>query len=91
MEKIWKEGYFSKNYIINNFKKEFGVTPIQYINNLKLNHAKYLLEVTSDTLESISLKSGFNDYSHFYKLFYRETGLSPSIWRNKKQINPLQY
>lgn len=91
LEKICKEFYFSKNHIINIFKKEFGVTPIQYINNLKLNHAKYLLEVTSDTLESISLKSGFNDYSHFYKLFYRETGLSPSIWRNKKQINPLQY
>ena len=91
LEKICKEFYFSKNHIINIFKKEFGVTPIQYINNLKLNHAKYLLEVTSDTLESISLKSGFNDYSHFYKLFYRETGLSPSIWRNKKQISPLQY
>lgn len=89
--KICKEFYFSKNYIINIFKKEFGVTPIQYINNLKINNAKYLLEVTSDTLESISLKSGFNDYSHFYKLFYKETGLSPSKWRNKKQTNPLQY
>ena len=91
MGKICKEFYFSKNYIINIFKKEFGVTPIQYINNLKINNAKYLLEVTSDTLESISLKSGFNDYSHFYKLFYKETGLSPSKWRNKKQTNPLQY
>lgn len=91
LEKICKKFYFSKNHIINIFKKEFGVTPIQYINNLKLNHAKYLLEVTSDTLESISLKSGFNDYSYFYKLFYKETGLSPSIWRNKKQTNPLQY
>ena len=84
------EFYFSKNHIINIFKKEFGVTPIKYINNLKLNRAKYLLEVTSDNLEEIAIKSGFNDYSHFYKLFQKETGISPSVWRNKKQTNPAQ-
>ena len=90
LDLLCKEFNFSKNHIINTFKKEFGVTPIKYINDLKLKRAKYLLEVTSDTLESISLKSGFNDYSHFYKLFYRENGLSPSIWRNEKHTNPLQ-
>lgn len=89
LEKICQEFNYSKNHVINIFKKEFGTTPIKYINNLKLNHAKYLLEVTSDTLENISLKSGFNDYSHFYKLFCRENGLSPAIWRNKKHIKPL--
>lgn len=88
LEKICKEFYFSKNHIINIFKKEFGVTPIKYINNMKLKRAKYLLEVTSETLESISLKSGFNDYSHFYKLFYLENGISPSKWRIKKHTNP---
>lgn len=88
--KICERFYFSKNHIINIFKKEFGVTPIKYINNLKLNRAKYLLEVTSDNLEEIAIKSGFNDYSHFYKLFQKETGISPSVWRNKKQTNPAQ-
>ncbi|MEE1043476.1 MAG: AraC family transcriptional regulator, partial [Clostridia bacterium] len=91
LEKICNEFHFSKNHIINIFKKEFNVTPIKYINDLKLRRAKYLLEVTSDTLESISLKSGFNDYSHFYKLFYQENGISPSMWRNKKHTNPLPY
>ena len=91
LEKICKEFNYSKNQIINVFKKEFGVTPIKYINSLKLKRAKYLLEVTSDTLESISLNSGFNDYSNFYKLFYRENGLSPAKWRNKKHTEPLLY
>lgn len=91
LEKICKKFHFSKNHIINVFKKELGVTPIKYINDLKLNRAKYLLEVTSDTIESISLKSGFNDYSHFYKLFYRENGLSPAMWRRKKHTEPLLY
>lgn len=89
LEKICTEFHFSKNHIINIFKKEFGVTPVKYINNLKIERAKYLLEATSDTVDSISLKSGFNDYSHFYKLFYRQNGISPAMWRNKKHIEPL--
>lgn len=88
LEKICDEFHFSKNYIISIFKKEFGVTPVKYINNLKLERAKYLLEVTSDKLENISLKSGFNDYSHFYKLFCAENGLSPSQWRSKAHTTP---
>ena len=89
LEKICKEFHFSKNHMINIFKKEFGVTPVKYINDLKLRRARYLLEVTSYTAESISQKSGFNDYSHFYKLFYRETGMSPNLWRHKKHAEPL--
>ena len=87
--KICNEFHFSKNYIISVFKKEFGITPMKYINDLKIKKAKYLLEVTSDKLENISIKSGFNDYSHFYKLFCRETGMSPSRWRSNTHENPL--
>ena len=89
LEAICNKFHFSKNHVINIFKKEFGVTPVKYINNLKLRRAKYLLEATSDTLESIAHKSGFNDYSHFYKLFCRENGVSPAAWRNKKHTEPL--
>ena len=38
---------FSKNHIINIFKKQFGVTPIEYINRQKIQKAKHLLEATS--------------------------------------------
>ena len=89
LKKICDKFHFSKNHIINVFKKEFGVTPLAYINDLKIRRAKYLLEVTSDTLETIALECGFNNYSHFYKLFYRETGLSPTEWKKKKHTEPL--
>lgn len=88
LEQICKKFIFSKNHIINIFKKEYGITPVKYINNIKIKRAKYLLEVTSDTAESIALESGFNDYSHFYKLFYRKNGISPTEWRRQKQISP---
>lgn len=88
LELLCKEFNFSKNHIINIFKKEFGITPVKYINIVKLNYAKYLLEATSETTEKIASESGFNDYSHFYKQFYRENGISPSAWRKEKQLRP---
>ncbi len=88
LDLLCKEFNFSKNHIINIFKKEFGITPVKYINTVKLNHAKYLLESTSEPTEKIASESGFNDYSHFYKQFHRENGISPSAWRNEKQLRP---
>lgn len=76
---------FSKNHIINVFKKEYGITPVKYINNKKISRAKYLLEVTSNTVESVALESGFNDYSHFYKLFCKEVGASPAQYRSRSR------
>ncbi|MBE7026263.1 MAG: AraC family transcriptional regulator [Ruminococcaceae bacterium] len=89
LEMLCERFHFSKNHFINIFKKQFGVTPTKYINSLKIKQAKYLLEVTSDTLDDIAQKSGFHHYSHFYKLFCRETGLSPAQWRKKKYTEPL--
>ena len=76
---------FSKNHIINLFKRQYGTTPFGYLNDLRLSRAMYLLEVTSDTIESIAYESGFGDYSHFYRMFCRKNGISPHRWREKTQ------
>lgn len=85
LENICEQFHFSKNHVINIFKNGMGVTPTKYINGLKLKRAGYLLEVTSETAEAVSRESGFSDYSHFYRLFLREYGISPVEWRRKKQ------
>lgn len=77
---------FSKNYVINIFKSEFCVTPVEYITNVKLKEAMKLLSETSYTLENIAYECGFGDYSHFYKVFRRENGISPKKWRNIRHI-----
>ena len=85
LDAICEQFHFTKNHIINVFKREYGITPVNYINSLKLKRAKYLLEVTSESTESIALKSGFNDYSNFYKLFCRQNGISPAEWRRNNR------
>lgn len=85
LEEICAHFNFSKNHIINLFKKEYGMTPFDYIAELRLTRAMHLLEVTSDTIENVAFASGFRDYSHFYRQFCRKNGISPQLWREKIQ------
>ena len=81
--------HYSKNHSINVFREEYGMTPIEYANKLRLDHALYLLEVTSLSLEEIALTSGFNEYSHFYRQFTRRYCVSPNEWRTRVKSAPI--
>jgi transcriptional regulator GlxA family with amidase domain len=65
------------------FKKATGDTPLEYLQQLRIEAARKLLETTSETIDGITLKSGYEDISSFRKLFKRYTGLSPSGYRRK--------
>ena len=86
---ICNEFHYSKNYIIRIFNKEFGVSPIQYINNAKIKRAMYLLETTSKPIGEIAAECGYTDYPYFYKRFVQSAGVSPLEWRKQMQENPL--
>ena len=87
LEDICDHFHYSKNHVINIFKQSQGMTPFEYINDLKIRRAMYLLEVTSKSIDEIALESGFNHYSHFYRLFMRKNGASPFEWRKKVRLN----
>lgn len=86
---ICEEFHYSKNYVIRIFKKQFGVSPIQYVNDVKIKHAMYLLQATSRPIKEIIEECGYADYSYFYKRFVQKNGISPIAWRDKIQKNPL--
>lgn len=86
LDEISAKFNFSKNHIINEFKKEFGITPFEYVSKLRIKEAERLLSVTSYSLENIAYECGFSDYSHFYKIFFREKGVSPGKWRSRRIV-----
>lgn len=88
LERLCEEFHFSKNHIINLFKQEFGTTPTEYLNTLRLQRAKHLLEATSAAAEAIATDCGYNSYSHFYRLFIRENNIPPTRWREQKRLSP---
>ncbi|MBE7020019.1 MAG: helix-turn-helix transcriptional regulator [Ruminococcaceae bacterium] len=82
-QKIARISGITSTYFRHIFKKIYMVTPNKYINNLRISKAKSLLENTDYTIEEISYRCGYRDYSYFSKAFSKSTGISPSEYRKK--------
>ncbi len=74
----------SRKRMVEIFKEEFGITPSQYMNDLRYEEAKNLLTQSNNEVIDIAYSVGFGSLSAFYKFFKKRTGLSPAAYRNKK-------
>jgi transcriptional regulator GlxA family with amidase domain len=63
------------------FKAATGLAPIDYVQNLRIEEAKRLLESSEQPAEEISAEVGYEDASFFRRVFRRSTGLSPGQYR----------
>lgn len=63
------------------FKAYYGVSPLKYINALKITHAKELLDSGMYSVTEAALRSGYTDLSYFSREFKKETGNSPKYYR----------
>lgn len=80
---LCKKSFFSDTYFRKIFISIYNTTPLDYLNNLRLNHAKALLLETNYTVSHVALISGFYDDKYFRKLFKKKIGLQPTQFRNK--------
>lgn len=76
-------GNINKYYLVHIFKENLDITPIGYLNQIRIDEAKILLETTNLTLAEISHIIGFSSQSFFSQVFRRETGLTPSKYRKR--------
>ena len=67
------------------FKAATGVTLIEYLQNLRVEEAKRLLESGQMPVDEISVEVSYEDPSFFRRLFKRCTGLTPSQYRRMFQ------
>jgi transcriptional regulator GlxA family with amidase domain len=63
------------------FKAATGLPLIDYLQNLRIEHGKHLLETTRLPVEDISVQAGYSDVSFFRRLFKRLVGLTPLTYR----------
>ena len=85
---ISREFHYSKNYIIRIFNEEFGMSPIQYVNEVRMRRALYMLETTSRPVGESRSECGYTNYPYFYKRFIQKTGIPPLKWRRQMQATP---
>lgn len=69
---------YSEVHFRKSFKRQFGISPIQYIIDRRINVAKQLLLSQSFSVTQISEMVGFSSIYHFSRLFKQHTGLSPN-------------
>ena len=79
-----KSGY-AEDYIRNRFKAKTGKTPTQFLTDIRIKRACFLIEVykSSYSLTEISEQCGFTDYIYFSKRFKSITGFSPAEYKKR--------
>lgn len=63
------------------FTRQFGMSPKQYLINLRMSTARHLLRTTDDKVELIAKQCGYDDYHYFCRLFHKNVGCTPREYR----------
>lgn len=73
----------SPYYFIRCFKEQYGLTPHQYLMNLRLDSARFYLSTTKKTVKEIGFACGFQSENSFCIAFKKQVGVTPTCYRNK--------
>ena len=71
----------SKYYLLRSFTKQKGISPYRYLETIRIDRAKKLLEKGVLPIEA-ALQTGFTDQSHFSNFFKKFIGLTPKQYMN---------
>jgi AraC-like DNA-binding protein len=72
---------FTRGYLSSVFIKNTGIKFRDYLNNIKIKHAKDMLENTQKSIVEIAADCGFNDGNYFSTAFKHAVGISPAKYR----------
>lgn len=75
--------YINKYYLTRIFKEQFGIPINQYLQQIRITHAKQLLRFSDKTAEAIANECGFESVHYFSRTFKKIEGLCPSEYRKK--------
>ncbi len=67
------------------FSAATGYQPMDYVQGLRVEEAKQLLETGDEGIDAIAAEVGYDDTASFRRVFKRKTGLTPMAYRRKFQ------
>ena len=86
VEEMIKRSKLAERTFKRRFANATGLTPIAYVQRLRIEDAKRRLERTDASVDEISWRVGYEDAAFFRRLFKRTTGLAPGAYRKRFRI-----
>ena len=81
LDEIVDATHVSKAYLCTIFKKQMGMSILEYLTRLRVEKAKEMLSASNITLTEIAQQCCFFDQSYFSKVFRKYSGYTPKQWR----------
>ena len=86
VDEMMRRSRLSKRTFKRRFAAATGLSPIAYVQRLRVEEAKRRLERTDASAEDIGWRVGYENAAFFRRLFKRTTGMSPGAYRKRFQI-----
>ena len=81
LEQLSDEAHMNKYYLSHAFKREYGISPINYMISRRIDESKYLLAETDLSMSQIAQVLGFSSLSYFSQVFRKSQQVSPMEFR----------
>ena len=85
LEQLAEECHMNKFYLSHAFKREFGISPVNYMISRRIEESKYLLAETDLSMSQIAQLLGFSSPSYFSQVFHRTMSISPKEYRQSQK------
>lgn len=82
MEELSKEFFYNKDYLMRVFKKELGITIIDFINRLRVYNSLKYLEDDNYSILKIALNNGFLSQEYYSEIFRKVLGVNPFTYKH---------
>lgn len=74
--------YMNSSYLSHLFRRQTGQKYVQYLNNIRIEKAKELLQTTDRKLYQIARTVGYDNTKYFFRVFKKWTGVTPEQYRH---------
>lgn len=88
LDSLAEVAHLSKFYLVHTFTSFFGMSPMTYLNGVRIQSSKELLESTNHSILQIAQSTGFSSQSYFSQSFRKVCGQTPGNYRRVMRKKP---
>lgn len=87
VDELSEKACMSRTSFYRAFKREFNISPLDFILQEKIKKAKHLLSETKASISDVCYQLGFSDLNYFGRQFKKSEGISPTQYRTVSSVN----